>query len=231
MVESAAGAPCLFLQGASGDLSPADQNQGYTGVADRNGRRLGHSVLAVMEGWSEACLTFDGVVESGASSALFSVKPPRLSGELRASLHKIELPLKHLPTLAEIEKDLERCTDRALRERLMRKRGIRRNVGDGVTSPMPLWAWRIGEALLVAHPNEAYSSFQVELRARFQPRAVAVLNVTNGPYNTYLTPKDHYSRDEYEVWVTPYAEGCLEKVTAETMSFAGDLLKTPKQGR
>src|SRR3954467_9495155 len=41
-----AGALCLFLQGASGELGPAHQYVGDTAVADQHGRRLGYSALA-----------------------------------------------------------------------------------------------------------------------------------------------------------------------------------------
>src|SRR6185503_5155147 len=44
------GGPCLFLQGASGELAPAHQYVGDTAVADRHGRRLGFSALAALEG-------------------------------------------------------------------------------------------------------------------------------------------------------------------------------------
>jgi hypothetical protein len=226
IIESAVGAPCLFLQGASGDLAPAEDKVGDPGVADRNGRRLGYAALAVLEGWPEACLTLDAVVESGAPLAVFRIRPAGLSKELRASLHTIDLPLKPLPTVAEIEEAWKQCTDRVIRERLWRQRGVRRIVGDGVTSPIPLWAWRIGEALLIAQPNEAYSRFQLELRSRFQPRPVAVLNVTNG-YGGYLPPRAHYSRDQYSVSVSPFAEGCLEMATAAATALASELLEKP----
>ena len=41
VVEDATGAPCVFLQGASGDTGPRDGFVGDTSVADRNGRQLG----------------------------------------------------------------------------------------------------------------------------------------------------------------------------------------------
>src|SRR5206468_3033260 len=41
-VESATGgAPCLFLQGASGELAPRDQYAGDAAIADANGRQVG----------------------------------------------------------------------------------------------------------------------------------------------------------------------------------------------
>jgi len=221
VVETVTGAPCLFLQGASGELAPAEQYVGDAAVCDRHGRRLGHAVLSVLESWSEASMVFDRVVESGAALAVFRPEPPATSGELRADLRPIELALKPLPSLAEIEEKWRNCTDRTLRERLWRQRGIRKTVGDGTTAAMPLWTWRIGEALIIAQPNEAYSQLQSELRHRFRPRPVIVLNVTNG-YAGYLPPRTHYTRDQYSVWQSPFAAGALENVieTAKTSSQA-----------
>ena len=41
VVEAHTRSPCLFLQGASGDLGPRDGYVGDPAVADRNGRQLG----------------------------------------------------------------------------------------------------------------------------------------------------------------------------------------------
>lgn len=73
-VETATGAPSLFLQGASGELAPGEQYTGDTGVADRHGRALGHAVLSALDGLPPAGseLGLTGVVESGASLAMWS---------------------------------------------------------------------------------------------------------------------------------------------------------------
>src|SRR4029453_11991738 len=49
IVEAATGAPCIFLQGASGDLGPREGFVGDPAIADRNGRQLGHAALAALE--------------------------------------------------------------------------------------------------------------------------------------------------------------------------------------
>jgi hypothetical protein len=89
---------------------------------------------------------------------------------------------------------------------------------------IPLWVWQLGDAVAVAQPNEAYSYFQQELRQRYPGRAVAVLNVANGHIG-YLPPRDHYSRDEYSVWQTPFAAGGLEVLTATAASTIDELLR------
>ena len=63
---------------------------------------------------------------------------------------------------------------------------------------------------MLANPNEAYSQLQLELRRRIAPRALVVMNITNGGY-AYLPAREMYQLDQYQVWQTPYAAGCLEQ--------------------
>ena len=45
--EAGTGAPCVFFQGACGELGPPETGfTGDTGTADRNGRQLGHAALS-----------------------------------------------------------------------------------------------------------------------------------------------------------------------------------------
>ena len=212
LVEDATGATCLFLQGASGDLGPAAQHGADCTEADRLGRRLGYAVLGILESWPDALRTYAEVVESGAPIGTTSRVPPLDSTVLEARLDAVTFPLKPLESVAEIDRQLASCSDRAMRERLWRKRAVRRTVGDGKTTDLPLWSWRLGEALLVAQPNEAYSAFQIDLRRRMGQRPLVVLNVTNG-YAGYLPPESHYLRNQYSVWQTPFAAGGLERLT------------------
>src|SRR5690606_7871979 len=76
-VEAYTHAPCLFLQGASGELAPAEQYTGNTGTADKHGRSLGYSVLAVLEAMPPPGteLSFVRIVESGAPLAVWDHVP------------------------------------------------------------------------------------------------------------------------------------------------------------
>ena len=49
VVERETAAPCLFLQGSSGDLGPREGYVGDVSVADRNGRQLGFAALSGLE--------------------------------------------------------------------------------------------------------------------------------------------------------------------------------------
>jgi hypothetical protein len=219
------GAPCLFLQGASGELAPAEQYTGDVAVADRHGRRLGHAVLATLEAMDlpSARLAYDGVVESGAPLAAWRQQPDAPSAVLALAVHDVELPLKNLPPRAEIEAQWRACDDPVMKERLARQIAVRSIVGDGDSTRMPLWTWRLGDAVLVGQPNEAYSQFQTALRERFPGRAVAVMNLVNGSA-AYLPPRESYGRDVYQVWQSPYAAGALETLTDAAERSVRELL-------
>ena len=49
VVETATDAPCLFLQGASGELAPCEQYVGDPATADRHGRVLGYAAMSLLE--------------------------------------------------------------------------------------------------------------------------------------------------------------------------------------
>ena len=208
------GAPCLFLQGASGELAPRDEYVGEVAIAESNGRQLGHAVLSTLEGMlpHRARLSYSGVVESGAPLAIWKREPDAPSTTLAASQIEIEFELQELASLAELEQRLRECQERALAERIRRKLALRKDMGAGRTARMPLWVWRVGDAVLVGQPNEAYSDFQVALRGRVAPRAVAVMNLVNGGYG-YLPPRPLFERDAYQVWQSPFAAGSLERLT------------------
>ena len=62
------GAPCLFLHGASGDMTPLRSYEADTAIADQNGRQLGYAALSALTGMlpPEQELAFDRIEDSGA---------------------------------------------------------------------------------------------------------------------------------------------------------------------
>ena len=66
-------APCLFLQGASGELAPAHDYVGDTAIADKHGRQLGYAAMSALESMlpPRHKLTYRGVMESGAPLAVW----------------------------------------------------------------------------------------------------------------------------------------------------------------
>ena len=226
IVESATGAPCLFVQGASGELAPREQYTGDVGVADRHGRSLGHAVLAALDALPAPGeeLTLEGVVESGAPLAIWAGQSVEGGDDAVASLSSVELPLRDLPTIDELAEEWKDIDPRSREERLGRARNLRDGYIDGPTVQHPVWAWRLGDAIIVGHPGEAYSTLQTTLRARFPGTPIIVMNLTNGPGFVYLPTRDAYDRGAYQAWQTPLAPGALELLVEHAAAVVADLL-------
>ena len=220
------GSTAFFLQGASGELSPRYQYVGETAVADRHGRQLGYAALATLEDMEPAGtrLAFDRVVESGAPLAVWTHRPCVPSTIVAAVEGSVDLPLKRdLPTADELDRQYRECPDRALAERLRRKRNLRRVLGEGPAFTMPIWAWRIGDAIVVGCMAEAYSLTQTSLRARFPDVHLVCMNLINGTIG-YLPPAERYDLDLYQVWQSPFERGCLERYIEATAQLIDRLL-------
>ncbi len=210
----ATGAPALFLLGACGELAPRVQYVSDLDIADRHGVELGHAALSTLHGMDQpgTQLSFSGVVESGAPLATWEYLAIDPSQALRSLESSVEIPLKHLPSVAELQALRERCTNRTQEERLLRQLNIRLAVGDGKHFQLGIHAWRIGDAVIVGSCCEAYSSLQRELRSRFPDTAIVCMNLINGSLG-YLPPAELYDVDVYSVWQTPFDRGSLERVT------------------
>lgn len=214
-VEHVTGAPALFLLGACGELAPRDQYVEKTSVADAHGRELGYAALSTLFGMepSGTRLVYAGVMESGAPLAVWQPVPDAASTDLQARRTYIDLPLKNWLSADELEQQRRDCTDRALEERLRRKRDIRRSIGDGQHYALPITCWKIGDAILIGSCCEAYSILQQELRSRFPGRTIICMNLINGSLG-YLPPRALYNLDIYPVWQTPFDRGSLELTLA-----------------
>ncbi|MCC6422805.1 MAG: hypothetical protein IT447_04950 [Phycisphaerales bacterium] len=228
-VETETQAPCLFLQGASGDLAPAAQYVGDTTVADRNGAMLGYAVLATLSGMRPAgqSLHFDRVVESGARLGVWTDHPSQIDSTVEAIEARIALATKPQPSPAEISEKLARCTDPAMRERLRRQMQLVQFMGKGAACEMPLWAWRIGNALLFGHPNEAYSQWQIALRQRWPDHFVAAINLVNGS-GGYLVPGEKCHPHLYSSWQSPFLPEAYSIFQNQSMT-TGDALVGSKK--
>lgn len=210
-IERVTEAPMLFLLGACGELAPREQYTGDVEVADRHGRQLGYAALAVLEDMlpPRTQLGYSHAVESGAPLAIWTRRPAPACNTLKAQCTITQVPLKDWPTASELQTQIETCTDRAMRERLFRKRATRLSLGDDSTYPLPIWTWQIGDAVVVGSRCEFYSEFQTKLRRRYSDRPVICLNIVNGSTG-YLPPAELYDLDIYTVWVTPFERGSLE---------------------
>ncbi|GAA5221691.1 neutral/alkaline non-lysosomal ceramidase N-terminal domain-containing protein [Membranihabitans marinus] len=222
------GAICLFLQGASGELSPIVQYVGQQSVADQHGRMLGYAVLSTLEAMPRANhqLSLDGVVESGAPLAVWKEKPISVVSLCKAYKITVTLPLKSMPIAAELQAQYEAETDAVLKERLWRKLCIRRAIGDGFEMESSVWIWKLGSSYLVGQSNETYSIFQQRLRQIISPHTIAVMNLVNGSVG-YLPPQSYYDKNVYSVWQTPFEKGSLE-ILMDQLAITLDSIKNRK---
>jgi len=218
------GALALYLHGPSGEVSPRRQYTGDAETADRNGRQLGYAALSALTGMlpPRSQLEYSGVVESGAPLAIWKPALRAASTALDARRIEVELPLKDMPSAAEIEASLKTCDDRVQAERLRRKLRVRRVVGEGKTAKVPLWVWRVGDGFFVGQPNEAYTLLQTGLRRRFPHSAITVLNLVNGSIG-YLAREELHGEDLYQVWQSPFGRGSLEIVLSSATAALSEL--------
>jgi hypothetical protein len=212
------GAPCLFLHGASGDMTPLRSYESDTAIADQNGRQLGYAALSTLTGMlpPEQEIAFDRIEDSGARLGRWSLRPKPANTTLKAAVSDTELPYVDLPTEAELIEAIKVCTDRPLKERLERRLMVRHDVGEGKSRRVRTTLLQIGDAFLVGAPAEPYSAFQKEIRARFPGHAVMVLNIVNGNVG-YLAPAETYSKPGlYQIKISLFQPGCMEQVIEDT---------------
>jgi hypothetical protein len=204
-------APCLFLQGASGDLAPKLQYQADAEVADRHGRQLGYAVLSAMDGMSPPgkAMAYAGTEESGTRLGRWDLVEHEQDPRLEALTAEVALPLKPELAPADLQKRLDDCEDRVIRERLERLATLTAGLSGGEATKLRIYAWRIGGGFMIATPAEACSIMQQQLRAAFPDAAIAVGNIVNG-YASYLPTAANYDQRTYTSQVALFARGCLE---------------------
>jgi hypothetical protein len=218
VVERESGAPCLFLHGASGDLTPRRSYEASPAAAEQNGRELGYAALATLNGMLPPGhrLEYQRVEESGTPLGIWGSAPKtQIPSTLEAECLPIELPLKDYPPRDIILAKIKACKERYEVERLERMLAIRDRLGEQTVGPFPVTVWRLGDAYMVSTTGEPYSRYQIALREQFAGSTVAVLNLTNGATN-YLPELAAYDQDNYPARVTEFAAGCLEGVIKET---------------
>ncbi|WP_256012137.1 hypothetical protein [Desertivirga xinjiangensis] len=218
-IKSQLNVPCLFLQGASGDLAPKKQYVKEPGVVDANGRKLAYAVLSTLENASpyDRQWTFDTALQSGAPLAIFEENKIVASSFFRQLKFEVKIPYKQLASVEEIEDDFNACRDRVMKDRLWRKLNTRKSIGDRTHASLPIWIWQYGDAFIIAQSNEVYSVCQEYIRLHFKDRFIAFVNIANG-YQGYLPPADLYGKDIYAVWQTPFEKGGLELLMAAIIS-------------
>lgn len=206
-------APCLFLHGPSGDMTPRRSFGSDLQMAEQNGREIAYASLAALSAMLPpgSGLTYEGIEQSGTALAVWRERPVVVNPELRALPVTLELEVADIPTRAELQTALGQATDRFMIERLERRLMQRESLGDGETAEFPLLVWQLGDAFIVALPAEAHTPFQIALRLRFPGTPIIVLNIANG-YLSYIPPQADYDLNTYQVKVALFTRGAAEKI-------------------
>jgi hypothetical protein len=235
VIEQVTGAPCVFLQGASGDLGPREGYVSDWQIADRNGRQLGYAALSALEALPPAGSRFvyAGPVVSGAT--LGTWRHERLDAEALGRQETwqvrswvVDLPYRHdLPALEETRRahqkwqeeeakaraagDRHKVRDcRALVEQMNRQCARLENLPAGKVFPYRVQVERLGNALWILVPGELYQSFQRTLRSHFAAHAVVVATSTGDWQPGYLPPAATYGYGIYQETISAVAPGSAE---------------------
>jgi hypothetical protein len=240
VVEQATAAPCVFLQGASGDLGPREGFVGDAGVADRNGRQLGHAALSALDALPPpgTRLQYTGAVVSGATLGAWANLPldeqeMKSKASWRCRRWTIALPYrKELRTPEETRAerarwqaeeeaaaaagDAAKARDcHAMVERMTRWLTRIAALPPGKTFALPVTLWQMGDAVWLAVEGEHYQALQRELRQHFPKVPLMVMTIANGSRPAYLPPAEVYGKGIYQESIAVLAAGCLETVIAE----------------
>jgi hypothetical protein len=235
VVEEATGAPCVFLQGASGDTGPRDGFVGDTAVADRNGRQLGYAALSALASIPDPATSFryDGPAISGTNLGMWEHAPfgddeRAATSQWRLRRWTILLPYRSdLPSLEGARADRERWTAdesaahsigdevkaadcRAMAERAYRLIDKLSFLPPGPDYPFAVMLLQTGDAFWLAVEAEHYNVLQRELRERFPDVAVVVITLMDGGRVAYLPTADTYGKGLYQETIAVLAPGSLE---------------------
>ncbi len=238
LVERETGAPCVFLQGASGDLGPREGFVGDPTVADRNGRQLGYAVLSALEGLDppRTRFAYAGAVESGTAIGTWKRIELDDAREQEAAVWRRQrwaVPLPYRPDLpsadatrkerAHWDDELLRALDqgdtqraaecRAFVERMDRQLNRVAHLPPGSEYPFIVQLWKMGDAFWVAVGGEHYQYMQVELREQFPKTPIVVMSLIDDWRPGYLPTASTYGLGIYQEQIAVLAAGSLETLT------------------
>ncbi|MBS0420618.1 MAG: hypothetical protein JSR66_23115 [Proteobacteria bacterium] len=227
------GAPCLFLHGASGDLTPRRSYEADVAAAEQNGKELGYAAMAALTSLFPPGqrLEYEGIEESGTPLGRWRLHPKQeVATAITARVATARLQLRPMPSRREIEEKLAVATERYEIERLERTMARRIQVGDEDWNSFTFTIWRLGDGFVVSTSAEPYSRFQLELRKRFPDIAIAVLNLSDGT-TTYLPRPAAFERDVYQSRIAFYEPKSLELVTAAACDAIATMITSTRHDR
>ena len=242
VVEHAVGAPCLFLQGAAGNVHAVVDYVGDPAVYHRLGSILGHeaSRLALETRTLPTRERLVEVVESGAPLAIYADEPcGEPDATLRALTRRVTLRLQDFGDADALTREAERLADdlegvrrggdreaiqaamgRAKRAHMAHEQA--RQYQGRTEVEAELHGIRVGDIGLVGFPGEPFAEIGVAVK-RGSPFSHTLFSGYTNDYLGYL-PVDAARPDGgYEVETTPFAPGSADSVIEASLALLRDL--------
>ena len=244
IVERETEAPCLFLQGASGDLGPREGFVLEPEAADANGRQVGYAALSVLESLPppRTKFVYAGPVVSGATLGTWRYESWEPDDSISIGSRSVDLPYRaDLPTLAETEDelarwqaeeaaalaahDIDRVRDcHAQAERMTRQMARLSSLPPGAAFPYRFQLLELGDAFWLFCPGELYQVFQTTLRSRFPNHPLVIATIADDWQPGYIPAAEAYGKGIYQESISPLAAGSLELLIEEVTRAITELL-------
>ena len=242
VVEEQVGGRCLFLQGATGNLTP---RRGFTGDT-RVYRRLG-TILGLEA--SRVALNLEtlprrerycGVLESGAAIALYEDEAYEPEAPvLRVARRMVPMPIKQFPPVVKLEAEAEACRAELAR---LRREGTEEEVR-AATARATQAGWhatnarlyagkntvdwqmqciRIGSIALLSCQGEPFIEIAQQIVAGSPFAQTLFSGYSNGGFG-YIPTRQAFEEGGYETAATPFAPGAAEFLSDEGLRMLRDL--------
>ena len=236
IVEDTTGATCLFLQGACGNLLPLEAFFDHAGPEVDFGRRLGVEVCHVLDSL-EPVTTEIRRIDYGSVTPITLQRrlpvEPQSEQPLVVTSRTVELPLKSLPTLAELEAKrdgyrqaldeakaahADRVAWNPIEYHLNWSEDAIEQMKRGKATPDVsafLQAIRIGDVVIASMPGEAFSELAIAVKQRSPAATTLFAAYTNGVL-TYLPTAVEYVDGGYECDYAHHSYGLVEQIAPES---------------
>ncbi len=215
------GGAFLFLQSASGNISPAGMsgNDGWEEAADF-GTRLAKTVSSKFD---SVKVTSDFPVDARMQPVEFPVRKMKTVMEFAKGVNK-RIEEINASNMSDDEKNLQIrwLRDRVGIENFMQPiiKTMSRAKG-GVTHTW-VQAMRLGDTMLIAFPGEAIAEYAIRAREDFAPTKLAVLGYTNDHLG-YLTNQKVYEEGGYEAGMSLVYPEAVESMYDQVEALAREM--------
>ena len=236
VVEQVTGATCLFLQGGCGNLLPLQGFFDRPGPERAFGRKLAVEVLHVLEQIDPIARRMERIDYGSVTPIVLHRQvaiEPQPDQALAAVGIVVDLPLKPLPSLADLEAERDGYQRELDEARLAGADQVALNpieyhlnwaedaisqVQQGEAAPkVPafLQALRIGDTVIATMPGEAFSELSIEVKERSAAPTTLFSAYTNGVL-TYMPPAAEYPDGGYECDYAHHSYGLIEQIAPQS---------------